>query len=208
MLNTQAIDRTKYMDAGEVARLRASTEGRALIDLRAGRVTWVVAWAVVDTALSMGLRVSELARFTVGDVDLRRGAIRAWRHKRRKPIQETIALGKEIKAHLREFMAWKKAAGQSLDPDAPLWIGKRGRLTKRGLQLIWKRAVVAAGLPIELSVHSARHTLAVHLLRGTGNLRMVQKQLGHASPSTTANMYADVSFEDMQQGLDALYDRT
>ena len=36
---------------------------------------------------------------------------------------------------------------------------------------------------------------------------MVQKQLGHASPATTTNMYADVSFEDMQDGLNGLYGR-
>jgi len=43
--------------------------------------------------------------------------------------------------------------------------------------------------------------MAVHLLSKTGNLRMVQKQLCYASPATTANMYADISFEDMQDGL-------
>lgn len=63
-----------------------------------------------------------------------------------------------------------------------------------------------AELPKELSNHTARHTLAVHLLRRTGNLRQVQKQLGHASPVTTANMYADVAFEDMQAGLNGLYE--
>ena len=36
-------------------------------------------------------------------------------------------------------------------------------------------------------------------------LRQVQKQLGHSSPATTANMYADISFEDMQDGLNGLY---
>ena len=56
-------------------------------------------------------------------------------------------------------------------------------------------------LPKELSIHSARHTIAVQLLKKTGNLRLVQKQLGHASPATTANMYADISFEDMQNGV-------
>ena len=45
----------------------------------------------------------------------------------------------------------------------------------------------------------------MHLLRKTKNLRHVQKQLGHASPATTANMYADVSFEDMQDGVAGLY---
>ena len=42
--------------------------------------------------------------------------------------------------------------------------------------------------------------MAVHLLRKTGNLRMAQKQLGHRNPATTANMYADATFEDMRKG--------
>ena len=87
----------------------------------------------------------------------------------------------------------------------PLFVGCRGPLTAQGLQRIWKAAVRRAGLPAELSIHSARHTLAVHLLRKTGNLRQVPKQLGHSSPATTANMYADVSFEDMQTGVTGLY---
>jgi len=45
----------------------------------------------------------------------------------------------------------------------------------------------------------------VHLLRKTGNLRQVHKQLGHSSPTITAAMYADVTFEDMQDGLSGLY---
>ena len=76
----------------------------------------------------------------------------------------------------------------------------------KGLQQMWKAAVERAGLPEELSIHSARHTLATHLLKKTGNLRQVQKQLGHASPATTANMYADISFEDMQDGVTDLYE--
>ena len=91
-------------------------------------------------------------------------------------------------------------------PIDPPFIGKRGPLTARGLQQRWKRAIRHAGLPDELSIHSARHTIAVHMLKRTGNLRMVQKQLGHASPATTANMYADVSFEDMQNALNGLYE--
>ena len=62
-----------------------------------------------------------------------------------------------------------------------------------------------AGLPKELSIHSARHTIAVHLLKKTCNLRQVQKQLGHSSPTTTANLYADISFTDMQAGVTGLY---
>ena len=78
-------------------------------------------------------------------------------------------------------------------------------MTPSGLQRVWKRAVARAGLPEELSIHCARHTIAVHLLKKTGNLRLVQKQLGHINPATTANMYADVSFADMQDAVTGLY---
>jgi hypothetical protein len=56
-----------------------------------------------------------------------------------------------------------------------------------------------------LSPISIASLLAVYLLKKTKNLRQVQKQLGPASPATTANMYADISFEDMQEGVNGLY---
>ena len=146
-----------------------------------------------------------LARLTVGDIDLRRKALRVWRHKRRDQKQETLAINAMLAKHLKEFIAWKKLIGEPVDDAAPLFSGKRGALTASGLQQLWKRAIEDASLPKELSIHSARHTVAVHLLRKTANLRLVQKQLGHASPTVTANMYADVSFEDMQAGLEDLY---
>ncbi len=199
------IDRAKYMDAREVDQLRTVTEAGHIVDLKAGRISGVLAWAVIDTALSTGLRVSELAALRVGDVDAKRGALRVVRRKRKKRAAETVAIGPELVAHLRDFIEWKGHVDQDTGPKAALFVGKRGPLTASGLQQLWKVAVKRAGLPRELSIHAARHTLAVHLLRKTSNLRMVQKQLGHASPAVTANMYADVSFEDMQNGLAGLY---
>lgn len=202
----QGIDRTKYMDKSEVRQLRTFAEGRALMDLATGRKTGVLAWAVVDVALSTGLRVGELAALKLGDVDLKRAALKVKRLKRKKPITETLAIGPELVEHLRDFIAWKGQTDQPTGKDGALFVGKRGPLTAQGLQQIWKAEMKRAGLPTSLTIHSARHTMAVHLLRKTSNLRQVQKQLGHASPTTTANMYADVSFEDMREGVAGLYD--
>jgi len=199
------MDRTRYMDAREVNLLRATAENRAVRDLRAGRKGGVKAWAVVDTALSTGLRVSELAALTVGDYDAKRSALRVSRLKRKEPLVETLAIGKDLAEHLRDFIAWKGDAGEPVGKADAMFHGNQGPLTAQGLQQIWKAAIRRAGLPRELSIHCARHTMAVHLLRKTHNLRQVQKQLGHASPATTANMYADVTFEDMQAGVDGLY---
>ena len=200
-----AVDRDKYMNDQEVQLLRTVTQAHAITDMQAGRVRGVLAWAVVDVALQTGLRVCELIRLNVGEFDAKRRALKAWRHKRREPVRETIALSKELSAHLNQFIEWKRSAGQATDKQSPMFVGKRGSLTVSGLERIWKAAVRRAGLPEELSIHSARHTIAVILLKKTGNLRFVQKQLGHASPATTANMYADISFEDMQDGLNGLY---
>jgi len=193
------IDRNKYMDMKEAKQLRTVTEARAIVDLRAGRVLGVRAWMLVDLALSTGLRVSEIAALNIKDVDFKRGCLSVVRLKRKKKVKETLALGKDIAEHLKDYIAWEgRKKGK-------LFVGSRGPLSAQGLQRIWKRSVKLAGLPDELSIHSARHTIAVQLLKKTGNLRQVQKQLGHASPATTANMYADISFEDMQNGLNGLY---
>jgi len=193
------IDRNKYMDMKEVKQLRTVSEARKITDLKAGRIGGVRAWMLVDLALSTGLRVSEMAALKVKDIDLKRCCLSVTRLKCKKRAKGTLALGKDIAQHLKEYitdMDLKKGS---------LFVGSRGPLTAQGLQRIWKRSVKLAGLPKELSIHSARHTIAVHLLKKTGNLRQVQKQLGHASPATTANMYADISFEDMQNGVTGLY---
>lgn len=200
------IDRAKYMNLDEVGRLRKVTEAFAVADMAKGRVRGVLAWAVVNVALSTGLRVSEITRLRCGDVDFKRGCMKVTRSKKRKSKVETLAVGTDLLDHLREFIAWKEAVGQATGKADPLFVGKRGALTVLGLQRIWKRAVEEAGLPAELSIHSARHTIAVTLLRKTGNLRLVQKQLGHTSPTITANMYADVAFEDMQEAVSDLYE--
>lgn len=209
------VERTKYMSADEVKQLRTVTEARAIVDLKAGRVNGVLAWMLVDFALSTGLRVSEIGKVNVEDIDLRRGFVtisRAKKRKRAKP--EPLALGKELTDHLKRFLVWRSCRLADMDgafcrglTDAKgtLFVGCRGPLSAQGLQRVWKAAVKRSGLPAGLSIHSARHTLAVHLLRKTGNLRQVQKQLGHSSPTITAAMYADVPFEDMQDGLSGLY---
>ena len=209
------VDRTKYMSADEVRQLRTVTEARAIVDLKAGRVNGALGWMVVDIALSTGLRVSEIAKLHVEDIDLKRGLVTVNRAKKRKRVKpEPLAIGRDLADHLRDFLAWR--AGRITDLQEPvraglvatkgaLFIGCRGPLTAQGLQRVWKAAIKRASLPAELSIHSARHTLAVHLLRKTGNLRQVQKQLGHSSPTITAALYADVTFEDMQAGVTGLY---
>lgn len=200
-----SVDKQKYLDADEVKTLRTVTEAKSIIDLKAGRITGITNWMLVDLALSTGLRVSEMANIRLRDLKLKRRILTVTRVKRKHPQSESLGVDPALVKHLREFTAWKKDCGHRMKKDSPLFVGQRGPLTAIGLAQAWKSAVKKAGLPAEFSIHSARHTLATHLLRKTNNLRQVQKQLGHSSPTTTANMYADVSFEDMVDGVTGVY---
>ena len=152
---------------------------------------------LIDTALSTGLRVGEIAAIKISDIDIKRGLIRVRRLKRKKKVIDSLAISPELIKHIKEYVGDRTIG--------TLILGERGNLSRVGLQQAWKSAIRKAGLPRELSIHSARHTVAVHLLKKTKNLRQVQKQLGHASPITTACLYADVSFADMADGVTNLY---
>ncbi len=51
------------------------------------------------------------------------------------------------------------------------------------------------GQPLRLSIARLRPTMATDLYRRTGDIRHVQRALGHASPQTTAQRYAQVPLE-------------
>ena len=77
-------------------------------------------------------------------------------------------------------------------------------LCTRALQDVFKRCAKLAGLAEHYSIHCLRHTYACLLLKASNwNLRLVQKQLGHSSITTT-QVYADVMMPGLKRALDHL----
>ena len=60
----------KFLDEREVRALRTTLRDKALAAKARGVQAPVRDWAIIDTALSSGLRVSELAALQVGDLSL------------------------------------------------------------------------------------------------------------------------------------------
>jgi integrase/recombinase XerC len=82
--------------------------------------------------------------------------------------------------------AYLAACPYSVDPDGPLFLGKRGgalspRIVQRRMQALRLRL----SLPQTATPHALRHSFATHLLAMGGDLRAIQELLGHASLSTT-----------------------
>jgi integrase len=78
------------------------------------------------------------------------------------------------------------------------------QMSGHGLHRWWygcleRAGVVAEGTLSGERMHKARHTAGQRVLDATGNLKAVQKLLGHASIQTTGDVYVDYDIDEMAQ---------
>jgi integrase len=85
-------------------------------------------------------------------------------------------------------------------PSTATMLGERRPLTYAGVQTEWRRMRKRSGI-VGFRFHDYRHDVATKLLRETGNLRLVQKALGHASIKTTTR-YAHVLDSEVAEAME------
>jgi len=188
------ITRDKFMDDKERGKLIKFCREKAELDLMKGRITWTVRYMLVNLALYSGLRVSEIAKLKIQDLNLDKVDDPYLYVKNGKGGKSRdVYLDTEIVKELRKFISYKKKTlKDSIEPEAPLFAGRGGnQSTTTALQISFKKAIEESGLNPHYSIHSARHTYGTHLYHTTQNLRYVQKQLGHSNITMTS-LYADV----------------
>ena len=72
------------------------------------------------------------------------------------------------------------------------------KLTTRSIELLLKKYLMSAHLPMNMTPHSCRHSYATHMLQNGADLRVVQELLGHSSLSTTQK-YTHVNIQYLQK---------
>ncbi len=191
----RTLERDMYLTDAETRKLKRTCEDLALADIQKGRSTAPKLWIVVDMALGTGLRVSELAATRIEDIDWTNNALQVQRRKKRQEQAKVsyVPLPSKLAEHLKHYIGDRTTG--------PIVLGGGNEpLGPRGWQQAWLRACEKAGVR-RLSIHKARHTLATILYKSTHDLRLVQDQLGHENPATTA-IYASVTFEDRAAGIE------
>lgn len=171
-----------------------------------GRRNPVRDWAILHVALDAGLRVSEICDLRVRDVILDNGSASLIVRNGKGNKKRGVKIGRPLRDHLEEFIAWKEANGESTSGRAPLFVSSRSgkALTRTAVYRIFKANAAEVGIPSRFSIHSCRHTYASLLYRASKyNIRLVQKQLGHSSIQTT-QIYADVLSNDAALAVENL----
>jgi len=142
--------------------------------------------AVLELLYGSGLRVAELCRLDLGDVDLDRRLVRVvgkGSKRRVVPVGQPAAGAVAAWISCRSRLAGP-AAGAALLCNR---VGRR--LGERDVRRLLDRRAASHTSP-----HALRHTFATHLLDGGADLRVVQELLGHESVATT-QVYTHVSKE-------------
>jgi integrase len=121
-----------------------------------------------------------------------------------RPSMREILLG-ELGRHPTRVFTF---VCRKTDPRRKQIKGQRYPLTKSGYQAIWERAREDAGLwygekdPRNMRTHDLRHTAATRALKKAGgNIRTVQKFLGHSKITTTVR-YLKTDVEDVADAMD------
>ncbi len=152
--------------------------------------------AMLEVMYAAGLRVSELIRLSLNDVNLEAGYLRA----RGKGSKERIVpLGRAACRALKTYLDGPRRLSPVRSSDPVLFPGRSGKgLTRQGFWKILKGYARAAGIQKPLSPHILRHSFATHLLEGGADLRSVQSMLGHADIATT-QIYTHVSRDRLKR---------
>ncbi len=157
--------------------------------------------AIIEVFLQTGMRLSELARLTLTDVDLPKRITRdiesmgSVRVQRKGGKIERIPLNYKVCQALAAYLKVRPKVGHD-----GLFITKfKTRMTTRSIEYMVTKYLGETGIS-GASVHTLRHTMATHhVARGT-DLKTVQVTLGHASLATTT-IYVSLSKRVQKKAL-------
>ena len=189
----------KFLKDEESKKLRRMCEEAAIIAKSKGNQLAVRNRLIIEMALGTGLRVSELANLKIDDIHIRKGQNSLIVNNGKGDKDRVVGFNNKLKTLIQEYLDYRKSMSSYL------FASERGeKMTRFGVGRVFKTMAAKAGLDSKHSIHTLRHTYATNLYKASGyNLRMVQKQLGHSSITTTT-VYSDVLNQDLTDALENL----
>lgn len=158
--------------------------------------------AMMELFYSSGLRLSELAGLTWGQLDPASGMLTVTGKGNKTRM---VPFGRMAAAALAE---WRAVRLEFTRPEEPaIFVSRSGKpISPRNIQARVRYWARRQGLPQNVYPHLLRHSFASHMLESSGNLRAVQELLGHRDISTT-QVYTHLDFQHLARVYDQAHPR-
>ncbi len=159
--------------------------------------------AILELLYSSGLRLSEIERSNVDDIDLADKTITILGKGGKTRI---VPVGRHAITAIKSWLQRRQALVSNIEEKA-LFVSRSGN--RLGARAIQKRVECWArrqGLDRSVHPHMLRHSFASHLLESSSDLRAVQELLGHSDISTT-QVYTHLDFQHLAKVYDKAHPR-
>jgi site-specific recombinase XerD len=134
---------------------------------------------LLTTAYAARLRISEVTRLKLTDIDSQRMMIRVEQGKGQK--DRYVMLSPQLLETLRTYWRTVRPKGWLFPGDMP------GRpISKGAVEQACQKTHRVCGIKKPITPHSLRHAFATHLLEAGTDVRKIQLLMGHRSLATTA----------------------
>lgn len=218
----------KYLSKDQIQKLRQYVKVQAELATKHGSQRAVINEMIVELLLYTGLRAAELCNLQVRDLPMHHGKDAIYIRDGKGQISRTVDIPVVMSIKLRQFVKVYRKGAKPASAVIPSERGYRvihcktyGKVSRRGEWKIIKehkehssrltyaslyRRIKKMGEKAgvgRLSPHMLRHTYLYLLYNVEQDLRFVQDQAGHASPTTTA-IYAATSNEARRRQVEAL----
>ncbi|AYF99331.1 site-specific tyrosine recombinase XerD [Protaetiibacter intestinalis] len=190
----------KALSVEQVSALLAATDGDDPVRLRDK--------ALLELLYATGARVSEAVSLDVDDLLGADGTPELIRVIGKGDKQRIVPVGSFARAAVEAYLVRARPLLAVRGHATPaLFLGARGaRLSRQNAWLVIRAAAERAGISVEVSPHSLRHSFATHLLAGGADVRVVQELLGHASVATT-QLYTHVTIDGLRDAYQQAHPR-
>lgn len=151
--------------------------------------------ALLEFLYGTGARISEAVGLDLDELDLDAGQVLL---NGKGGKQRIVPVGSKAREALSAYLVRVRPALLAGAQPAVFLNARGGRLSRQSAWTILRAAADRAGITVEVSPHTLRHSFATHLLDGGADVRVVQELLGHASVTTT-QVYTKVTIEHLRE---------
>ena len=175
-----------------------------LLDFKAKGMIEVRDKALAELLYSSGLRLSEICKLNMEDLDTKeRTCVVSGKGNKTR----IVPVGKKAIQAIRDWFMYRSELKQSkaTSTNAIFLNNKGNRISPRSIQLRLEKLCLMRGLP-GINPHMFRLSFASHVLESSGDLRAVQEMLGHSDIGTT-QIYTKLDFQHLSKVYDKAHPR-